>query len=113
MNAHRHFLSAPCASVQIPFFATHETKRKRGYGRALVEAIEEVRPLLGCMVFPATACRQLVAKVKLRLLAMSAPAGPSMHNIPIQTASSLPRESHKCGIPAGSKVSERPSSAAV
>lgn len=28
--------------LQVPFFATHETKRKRGYGRALVEAIEEV-----------------------------------------------------------------------
>ena len=31
--------------VQVPFFATHEAKRKRGYGRALVEAIEEVRRL--------------------------------------------------------------------
>ena len=33
-------------SLQVPFFATHETKRKRGYGRALVEAIEEVGPEL-------------------------------------------------------------------
>ena len=32
--------------VQVPFFATHEAKRKRGYGRALVEAIEEVGELL-------------------------------------------------------------------
>ena len=29
-------------ALQVPFFATHETKRKRGYGRALIEAIEEV-----------------------------------------------------------------------
>ncbi|KAL3150111.1 hypothetical protein ABBQ38_013450 [Trebouxia sp. C0009 RCD-2024] len=28
--------------LEVPFFATHETKRKRGYGRALIEAIEEV-----------------------------------------------------------------------
>ena len=32
--------------MQVPFFATHEAKRKRGYGRALVEAIEEVGELL-------------------------------------------------------------------
>lgn len=29
-------------STQVPFFATLESKRKKGYGRALVEAIEEV-----------------------------------------------------------------------
>lgn len=41
-------------STQIPFFATLESKRKRGYGRALVEAIEEVSrshtvSALGCL----------------------------------------------------------------
>lgn len=28
--------------LQVPFFATAETKRNRGYGRALLEAIEDV-----------------------------------------------------------------------
>ena len=38
--------------VQVPFFATHETKRKRGYGRALVEAIEEVRHWAKMLLVP-------------------------------------------------------------
>ena len=28
--------------MQVPFFATHESRRNRGYGRAMLECVEEV-----------------------------------------------------------------------
>ena len=40
LGGHQAIDTMQCS--QVPFFATSETKRKRGYGRALVEAIEEV-----------------------------------------------------------------------
>jgi GNAT superfamily N-acetyltransferase len=33
--------------LEVPFVATHETKRGRGFGRCVVEAIEEVARALG------------------------------------------------------------------
>ena len=56
LSCHRHFhaelkctvrIETPCDCtvvlyLEVPFFATAETKRNRGYGRALLEAIEDV-----------------------------------------------------------------------
>ena len=33
--------------VEVPFFATQETKRNRGYGRALLDAIEDIARSIG------------------------------------------------------------------
>jgi GNAT superfamily N-acetyltransferase len=33
--------------LEVPFFATQETKRNRGYGRALLEAIEDIARAIG------------------------------------------------------------------
>ena len=56
------YLHTDC-STQVPFFATLESKRKKGYGRALVEAIEEVSrsrsvSALGCL-YAANQCAVL------------------------------------------------------
>lgn len=33
--------------IEVPFVATHENKRGRGFGRCVVEAIEEVARAMG------------------------------------------------------------------
>lgn len=38
--------------LEVPFFATADTKRNRGYGRALLEAIEDIARCGPCVALP-------------------------------------------------------------